>query len=329
MEVSYSGGTDTNLFTYNTNFSTEIDRFGWKQSQLSVNMNTAYPFGHNSEIDISPSAVLFLGHFSASSKQAESRLNQLKATNSQAFFIRGQRLGEFESADLTNVLYTNPQILIAYAKGSRIYNNRNSRNSFMIGLAPYYTYNATLNGERTIQNSYDISFVAREYIPALIPIYCKEGFTYNLPTKIVAGLFDAGSVVSSFAYTYGYFPNFAFITAETVLFGMEIQKSIPLFEFLYVHDVRLSLCGTYGSNYNENTISDNLRITQLPKYINEIKEGNFSPYTTASLKLTLGGTPLNFGQFNSTKFNIYASGNLYISKSTVTPLFEWGFEGNF
>lgn len=331
FSASYQSGTGSSLLNYQVFSSTELDLYGWKQSEVDLSVSSVFPVGHYSSFSIVPSATGFIGRYSASDQEASYRTNRLASTKSKVLRILNQRIGEYESVNLTNNLYTNDSVTFSFSSVHKGYDNDYSRTGVQFGFAPYYMYNGTLDHTRTFANTFDIAIFGRCYIPALIPICCKENFTYNLPSKIAFGLFGAGPMISSSTYSYVSLPALAFVTGETILFATEIQKVSKYLPFVYFSDFRISLCGTYGMNYSNNTYADNLRILKLNKYIEEIKNSELSPYGSASLKFTLDANPVNFGQFANSNFmfSFYGSANIVFAKATLAPFVSWGLDASF
>ncbi|MCR4742898.1 MAG: hypothetical protein K5866_08545 [Treponema sp.] len=329
LELLYKSGSHTSVLNYSVSGNAEFDRYGWKQSTAKAEVLSSFAFGRISGLTIQPTALFHIGRASASKSEAENRLATLASTESEVLGLFGGMFGAYESYDMTNYIYSENQLILYYSNFHKQDPSRMSKFGILVGLVPYYVYNATLDKSEIYYNGGDLSFFTQAYIPKLIPINCVENFTYNMPTKVLAGIFSADKVASSLSYAYE-FPTFAFINFETVLFGCEIQKSIDLLPFLYLYDLRVTLNGTFGADYNSSTKSDTWRFLQLQKYIEEIADNDFNPKSSISLKLDLGFCPTNFGGLcGGIKEYAYIAGHLINENSTSYFNFTFGFDVKF
>jgi len=334
VNMIFSGGSDTSVFRYSTQIDSEFDRYGWKNAELTLKESTTFDFGRISTFGMSPISRTWIGRHSATESEFQAKYaknGRLYQTDSQVFMIFNKPLGAYECVDMEKYIYNIDMMMIYYSNIHKVQNNSMNRFGIEAGFAPYYLYNGKLDKSESYAKGCDVSFFALGYIPQLLPFKCYQGFTYNLPLKIVAGLFSANSIAASMCYTYQSFPTLGFIGGEMVLFASEIQKAIPFLPFIYLNNARITLNGMYGANYNANTVSDTWRFLHLKKYFDEMVAGNFESYGTVSLKATLGVVPSNFGSFASSyaKFDTFISGNLVIKKGKTVPKFDFGTDISF
>ena len=329
IEFSYSSGSHTSLFNFFVTGNAEFDRYGWKQSTASAEILSSFAFGRVSGLTIQPKSLFHIGRASASETEAQTRLAEQAATESEVLSLFGSVIGNYESYDMSNYIYNENQLVLYYSNFHKTDPARMSKVGVLFGLVPYYVYNAKLDKSEIYYEGGDISFFTQIYIPKLIPIKCVEDYTYNMPTKVLAGIFSADKVASSMSYSYD-FPTFAFVNFETVLFGCEIQKSIDLLPFIYLYDLRFTLNGTFGADYTTSTKYDNWRFLKLKKYIGEIADNNFSPLSSLSLKLDLGFCPTNFGGLcGGIKEYAYIAGHIVHANSTTYYDITFGFDIKF
>ncbi|MCQ2573756.1 MAG: hypothetical protein MJ182_07660 [Treponema sp.] len=140
-----------------------------------------------------------------------------------------------------------------------------------------------------------ISPYSNIYIPKLIPVDCKFGYTYNFPLKLRAVLFPEN------------FHDASFI-ASLCLFSMEIQKGLPFLPVVFIN--RFYVNGGYNGKYDWEP-EDNLYYTDF-----------------FFLKGVMGVTPnftkmINFELYTTLFFS-------YRNPINGKPDFEWqiGFSGS-
>ena len=184
--------------------------------------------------------------------------------------------------------------------------------SFSGGLAHSY---------RNGSGQYDVEFDAECRIPKLIPIWCTDNFTYNLPLKVSTRLFSLSGPVYELAN----------VNAETIIFGHDIQKAVPFLSALFLNDVILTF-GYEGGIQNEGSESfkTSWRFLYTKEYLEQLKSGRLVYKDYAFIKLSLGFTP-NIGAFAnpSARFNYFVSCAFGKKENLPENIFSWGLEAKF
>ena len=83
----------------------------------------------------------------------------------------------------------------------------------------HYFYNLEETG---IYYEIGVSPYLNVFIPKLLPLNCREGFVYNLPLQLSFSLFDYNA--------------FATGNADIVLFRQDVQKALPVVNFLFLQN---------------------------------------------------------------------------------------------
>lgn len=293
LDCVFDSGTDTSLFSYTLHGSTEFDKAFWKQASGSISAGSAVPLGNQSYVILNGSALLHYG----------------RSSNLNSDFFENSKQSENQSpySEDKNYIYGNSSFSVGYSNIHKASPGRHEKIGIRASAIVAYTYNAEPY-ESVIVNSGNLGFATTAYIPHLVPISNPERFTINLPTKINLNLFSTSQKVTSFIDGYidlnvGNFTtkklpiyNAACIQAESILFGYDIQKAVPVISNLFVSDFRISIVYTGGYSIPEELKSDKWRIAHINKYYDSIKNNQMEYSDYINLKASLGIGP-NFGGF--------------------------------
>ena len=148
-----------------------------------------------------------------------------------------------------------------------------------------------------------MGFKAKLFIPHLIPIECNRNFVYNFPLVITTGVFPGNkdSLISSGNIYFGgqklseiFSYNAMDVEAEVVLFGYEIQKSLPFFSVFYFGEFKIALCYYGGFSYLPEDAFESMHIKNLPRYLKWVGCGELEWENHYALSFQLAMTPVIF-----------------------------------
>ena len=213
--VQVSGGTDTSLYSWS--FTGQVENEAGKLYQAWTDYNVSFhiPLGRFPYIGISNDLIL-----------------------------DGVNTGEYEilsnSKEPVFDLYTvSDKIDTWFTTVHKSYSGEFAYSGFTAGLYTqfYYSYMLKARGDNLSLPFTGFTPYLNFFIPKLLPIDCKNFYTYNFPL-VIRNSFRVGE-------------NFGVQTnADLCLFGMEIQKGVPGIPILYVN--RIYFNGGYNGLYLEN-----------------------------------------------------------------------------
>lgn len=258
-----SGGTDTDLFKWTLTGQVEADKAGFSQgiTDFSTSLNIALAKG----IRLGLSEQLTAGIVRIHSLEKNMKI-----------------LGNTSEAWLTNVHKSGPG---------------------------YFEYSGLTVGTKVKYQLVSLDKISSEgpmvspfmniYIPKLIPVSCRDFYTYNLPLTLKTEFFSEKTYLAGG-------------TADICLFGMDIQKSVPFLRVLYLNRIYLN------SGYS-GLLADKTRTVRFE---------NTDYYDCIYLKATAGLSPSYYSGMYS---EFTCQFEYYLRKpSEKTPkcLFSFGFSIN-
>lgn len=272
LALTYSSGTDTSLFKYSAQAYVEFDADGFKQTRLDAEIISAVNVGNISSLVFQLSVNNYFGH------------------------------SEFASVEVKNDLFVNSDIAaVTYSNVHKTGPGRYQKGGFSFTPLIKYSFMDTsriAGYPKESQTNIDLGFKGTVYIPNLLPFDCRKDFVYNLPLKVSFNLFNEtnSSAVSQLwginigvnkvSDLIGF--NAASFEAETILFSYEIQKGIPVINFLYAGDVRLSLIYGGGFNYDPANRFDNWHFLHFNEYLEKIKNNQIEYKDFFAVNLSIG-----------------------------------------
>ena len=177
---------------------------------------------------------------------------------------------------------------VSYSNVHRVNSGRYNKSGFSAGIGVAYGYFRNINENRIYQNEFALQASASAYVPQLIPVSNDYGFVYNLPLRLN---FDVDRIALDFS-------NATFSSGiETVLFGLDVQKALPFFSYLFIED--LYLTAGYNGFYKA--------------FFSKTAEKNHYS-DTLSVKL-VADIALNFGIFTGSDFNLFTEFNIHFNKA--------------
>ncbi|MBE6354236.1 hypothetical protein [Treponema sp.] len=222
ITLGFSGQGTTSLYEYSDTVNLLFDAKGFTQVSNKFYFSSGLRLWNNSSIVLTESNMTFVGR-------------------GEIYSLLEDAGNEDYSVDLNNYAYTVNDAGLAFSTihktGSGIYES----SGFAIGAGIKNVGITRIDGEdpdwisgMRYNSVYPYAEIA---LPFLIPVSCVNNFTYNLPVRIYGALLSARK-------------TFAYINAESVLFGYEIQRG---YGTIPVYFNRILLTGGYhGQLKNEN-----------------------------------------------------------------------------
>ena len=283
FQFDYSDGTETSLFSYELSNFWEFNGMGLKQVYGSINTSSALPMGNISYFVIAANQFDYFGHGGTVEE------------NNFDFFYNGSAV----SAGIRSIYKAGP--------------GRYEKAGFSFDTIFSYQYLNLIDNEISVKpvSFCDLGFKAKLFIPHLIPIECNRNFVYNFPLVITTGIFPGNkdSLNSSGNIYFGgqklseiFSYNAMDVEAEVVLFGYEIQKSLPFFSVFYFGEFKIALCYYGGFSYLPEDAFESMHIKNLPRYLKWVGCGELEWENHYALSFQLAMTPviLNVGKITFT-----------------------------
>lgn len=290
FDFSYQSGSDTNLFQYSLDSSFAVDKKGFKFFKGNAQAGTSFDFGRISAMGLSV--------------QADAKYGRLLKDSMSNYFTSLQLI----TLSYSNVIYCGPG---TYEKGGI---------RAVSGLVHSYEKQLSPKQENLF-DLYDVELDLYAYIPKLLPLICRDNFTYNLPTKIKTDFFSLSSSTMRLAR----------VNAETILFGYDIQKAVPGLSALFLNDILLTFGYTGGFDYMSTVDYErNWHFLYTADYIEQIKNQTIPYKDYMNLKLLLGFTP-NIGSFANPQARFNFALSAYFGKKANLPkkIIDFTFEAKF
>lgn len=274
--LTYTNGTDSELFKYSVSGMAEFDASGFKQTHGVFLAQSVIPFARVSNLLFQLQAYDYYGH------------------------------SEFSNEILKRDFFVNiDQFAVGYSNVHKRGPGRYQKGGITLYSILSYEYAARKYGPQENRKSsdfFDLGLMGTIYIPNLLPFDCKKDFVYNLPVKISFRLFNEtdSTAVSEFAGLkigvdkvsdlIGF--DAASFEAEAVLFDYEIQKGIPVINFLYAGDIRVSVIYGGGFNYDEATRMNDWHFMDAAQYLQKIQNHEILYKDFCALNLSVGITTI-------------------------------------
>ena len=309
LDFQISGGSQTSVFQYSTELSSEFDANGWKQSAGYLGVSTTFGLGRNA----------FMG-FSNRFTIAYGKQNSLTSYGSSVF-------GSYAPVDNTLYFYGRNMVSAAFsnihATGAGLYQKGGIY--VAAGLITKLSGPVLTDGLK-LNLIDDIAFTVEIDCPRLIPVNCRKNYVYNLPFTVSLNFltsdYEYNSLITGLPYYSG-----GSAAVESVLFAKSFEKAVGFLPALFINDFNIKLCFKGGFNLDSQLLKQNWKILYLQKLING--EIPYSCYP--SLRFDLGFTP-NIGQLANSSFRSDLYAQLFIllkPDTTGTLFFDIGFTTSF
>lgn len=318
INLGVQGGADNTFFRYSIDTVNEFDKNGWKNSSLSLGLSSEFSVLKKSAIAISNNSYGFIGK--------ENNINAevvfgayAPLTNDKYLYLENQTSALFQWAESTGY-------------------SRYAKKGFSVGPTFLYQYlSKVIPSKQEYVNVSTLGLQGLIMIPRLLPITCKIGKTYNLPTTIRVNLLSPSATsysIDSPGLTFGFIDyssglELASFEAQTILFSSEIQKSILGTSGLYLNYWTISF--VYFGEFecypekNRNYYS----ITNIPYFVNLVKQNDIFFEAYSAFRFSLALTPAIGGLANpSNKIELYSDLRFVIIGPIFLPEFTFGIKIN-
>ncbi|MBR1639897.1 MAG: hypothetical protein IJ688_10975 [Treponema sp.] len=315
LSITGIEGSATDLLSAQYSLKTEVDFNGWKQSGANLQLNSYLPAGRLSYIGIGFQTDNKIGKQNEAMPSTEELFDLMMNSNTPFYAVGlcspADNTIYYRFADSLYVLYSN-----IHSAGPGRFENA----GFSLGAGLSYLYDASLpSSEKSsviFQNTLALTASATAYIPHLLPFESLYGFTYNLPLRLDLSLFPSSS---NYGYAVSSDESFGIAVAdfktETVLFGMDVQKALPFFTPLFIHDFYIT-AGYYGTFSAYKASKNGFQPGFLGEYFSALKNGAALYQDSLYLKFALELNP-NIGIFASSSNKLSIAGGASYSLHTL------------
>ena len=325
LQLSYQNGGSSSYFSSSGALKTEFDRKGWKLSYADYSLTATFPVGRISHISFSNEVKGGIGRQDAKNKNL---------SLADEFFFWDSSLFEIAAPVTDTIYYTVSDTLIAsYTNVHRAGPGRFEKIGFSFATGLGYRNDKSIKTSPvTYVDEIALTAALRAYLPRLLPFECNYGYVYNFPTRFDISYFPSSSVNGYTKNTGDTGRVISDIKSETIIFGLEIQKALPFFTWLYLNDFYISLgyAATLGAGKSTKI---GFQPFLMLEYLQGIKKGDGVFYDSIYLKTSMELTP-NIGIFANSNFKMnayalfaYAFHKSYLLKSN----FAWtmGLQASF
>ncbi len=299
FQLSYQNGGSSSYFSSSGVLKTEFDRKGWKLSYADYALTATFPVGRISHISFSNEVKGGIGRQDARNKNL-TVFDEFAFWNSNLFGV---------AAPATDTIYytVSDTLIASYTNVHRAGPGRFEKIGFSFATGLGYRNDKSIKiSPVTYVDEIALTAALRVYLPRLLPFECNYGYTYNLPTRFDISYFPSSSINGYTKNTGDTGRVISDIKSETVIFGLEIQKALPFFSWIYLNDFYVSLgyAATFGAGKSTKI---GFQPFYVLEYLQEIKKGDGTFYDSVYLKTSMELTP-NIGVFANSNFkmNVYA-----------------------
>jgi len=279
-------GTDTQLFTSAIDVKNEFDSNGWKLSSGKLSLSGLVYIGNITYFTYINESAAKIGRQDVKNKEL-TMLDEFRFWDSSYFNC---------CSPSSDTIYTSLSNLltIGISNVHKINDSRYNKAGVTALLGAELRKDDAITGDPvTYINNFNLYPVLKAYIPGLFPIRLNYEL---LPLQSIYGYtnnsYKAGRSIMDFK-------------AETILFGREIQRSVPFLSALYLNDIYISMgyAFTLGTAGMEKV---GFQLSYLPDYISGALDNKGKVLDSVYLKVALELTP-NLGLFANSayKMNFY------------------------
>ena len=300
--LTAGGGSTTGIFNYQASAGTEFDANGWKQAAGDLTLSSSIPFGRISRISLENTSSGKIGRQNQIAKTIDYFSDTINLDEIPTFHI-----GMYAPVDDKVYYRIADSASLSYSNIRAAGPGRFEYSGFSIGTGLVFVKDLSLEKNPLIYQDY-LSLAASfsAYVPHLLPFESDYGYTYNLPLKVEASLFPASS---NFAFAASSSESFGIPVfdagIESLLFALNVQKAIPFFTPLFIHDfyITAGYTGTCSSYLASKT---GFQLLYLKDYLDGLKDGTALYQDSLYLKCTLDINP-NIGISANSGFKVNLS----------------------
>nr|MCR4789943.1 hypothetical protein [Treponemataceae bacterium] len=314
--------TTTDAFYYNVESTSEVDfKYGWKLSNLKVDLSSYLPFNDGNGLRFSASTFTNYGrrnnkNYDLSKLGSGDSFDEMidNTFGEIANYFNTMTVGCAISEDRRLYLYSEDSVSVEYSYLENFGTGKYSKAGIIVGSDLYYLYKGIPTQTEKIEgyrNTLELGIDTTVYFPGFVPNLVESTrFTYNAPAKFIFSLFPldfANSCGADSFFMSGLKDTFdmsdlVFVGhGEVVLFGMQIQRAIPGIELLYLNDFKVSFT-MYEFLFDSNMSVDFFHM------------GHFAEYLTGAIPLTSWfycglradlGMAINMGTFSGASIGTF------------------------
>lgn len=279
----------SNLISTNYELKTEFNSEGWKYCTGMINNQLTFQVGN------------------VSSLYFENTVNGK---------IRHQSI--YDSSENKVYYSVGDTFVMSFSNVNAASSNRNEKKGILYQLGISYLYDSELSSiSQEYVNSTNIIQNLYFYVPRLIPVISNYQVTASLPTRIGFSFTPASSVYSRTNYA-NLGSSIIDFGVESVLFGIEVQKSIPFFQALYVNNFSLNVGYFFSLASGYEYSNSNFHFYKnFPYEFKRLVNNEFYYLDYLSVEIITSLSP-NIGNL--------ASGN---SKTNLILLFQYCFQSKY
>ena len=219
LDLQITKGSSSSLFRSKTELKSEFDFKGWKQGGLRFELTSTLELGRHSSLSFSNLSEAFAGR--QDKRVTADFLSTIAFWDKESFA---------KAAPSDDTIYHKLQNVSAlqYSNVRRAGPGRFEYAGFLTSL----TFGLRYDDKMAYAFGGKVSF----YIPRLLPFESKQGFTYNLPLRLTAAVLPVSSIYAYSQPKVNPGKVLFDLLAESTLFSMDIQKSIPGISSIYLND---------------------------------------------------------------------------------------------
>ena len=328
LSLTYKNGTQTSLFSYLVNLTSEFRLDGWARESLAGSVSSGIPFGRFSSLVFGLESVSYYGRKS----QFPALLNSSGATVTDDF---GFPVYDKQYLN-TPFFFTQNVASLSYSISKKTGPGKYQKLGLTLDALAYNVLNIRVEDNPVITvNAIEVGGRARLSIPRLLPFDCAENLCFNLPLRLSGSLFPTSKSIKTNAeeYLFDYDSTYNISghpiinwAGELLLFGWDCQRAIKGLSALYLNDLRVSLVDKGCIYLPQDTVST-LHIANMEQTFNQNKQ----VFNRLYLRLELGLTP-NVGQLTSSSnnYNCFMDISLAgIDNMVTTQLVSIGINATF
>lgn len=273
-----TGATGTSLFSYAERPQVLFDPKGFKQAVNTLRLKQEVQVGAVSELSFVEQNVTFVGRQQTANdserfSQREEELEKISLFDVGAYIDALKALpGSAAAQDTENYVTTETQLQTVFSCEHKMGAGIFESGGLSFSLTYYNRYNTSFksDAERSVVQA--LVPAVRVRLPRLLPITCKQDFTYNLPFAAEAAWFGLDDTLLQ-------------LTGEAILFSAEIQKGYALVPLYFK---RLIVSASYEGAFKKDC--GNFQIVHFADDIRSLSHTDYEDCLKLNIMLTTGGT---------------------------------------
>lgn len=274
LELIANSGTSTSLLANTATIKTEFDSKGWKFSSASLSTSSSFHFGKTSML------------------QVKNVIDGKSGRQSIWLLDKDMLFSGYSSNENPTIYYNfSDDLSLAYSNvhfaGPGLY----EKAGVTVQIGGIYLLDGAYSSDQGKIDTGDLYGGIKGFIPKLLPLESKYGFTYNLPSTV------SFKVLTTASKTFSVFEA----NGEAILFGTLIKRPLPLINGIYLQNWKISSGYTGAMAPETKNLYSGVQFLHLPDYVKEFASGQFIYTDSAYLKADLVISP-NMGALARNEF---------------------------